>query len=322
MTRQWRIEYENALYHVMSRGNEQRDIVRDDHDRTRFLEILGNMSRRHGVEVHAYVLMNNHYHLLLRTPRANLSRSMQWFSITYTRYFNTRHQRSGHLFQGRFKSFLVENDAYLMQLSCYIHRNPIRTNMANRLIDYPWSSYKAYAYDKNKPEWLETSLILSQVPRRGKHTAYRNYVQEYAREDKRIWEDVKYGLLLGGEDFAEDIKDRFLNGGNPGAEFPQQKKILKAENPEAKLKEASAMLGLDVEEMVGRRRVRQKDKENRDLLLYALWEAGRYTNYEIGEMFGLSYSAVSRRVHMMRKDISIDRKLQKTYKQIKSLIKM
>jgi REP element-mobilizing transposase RayT len=322
MTRQWRIEYENALYHVMSRGNEQRDIVRDDHDRERFLEILGNMSWRHAVDVHAYVLMNNHYHLLLSTPRANLSRSMQWFSVTYTQYFNSRHKRSGHLFQGRFKSFLVENDAYLMQLSCYIHRNPVRAGIVNRLIDYSWSSYQAYAYDRNKTEWLETSLILSQFPKRGKYTAYRDSVKEYAREDKRIWEDVKYGLLLGGQDFAEDLKNRFLQGKNPGTEFPQQKQILKAENAATKLKEAAGMLGLDIEELVGRRRVNQKDKEKRDLLLYAVWESGHYTNYEIGELFGLSYSAVSRRVHMLRKDISIDQKMRRKYKRVKSLIKM
>ena len=278
MTRQWRIEYENALYHVMSRGNEQLDIVRDDHDREKFLEILGNMSKRHGVEVHAYVLMNNHYHLLLRTPRANLSKSMQWFAVSYTRYFNTRHVRNGHLFQGRFKSILMENDAYLTQLSCYIHRNPVRAGIVNRLINYRWSSYQAYAYNRNKAEWLETSLVLSQFQKRSKHTSYRNHMQQYADEEKRILEDVQYGLLLGGQEFAEGIKNKFLQEVKPEAELPQQKQILKADNVELKLREAAVALGLDMEEMAVQGRVKQKDKEKRDLLLYAVWETGSYTN--------------------------------------------
>jgi len=102
MTRQWRIEYEGALYHVLSRGNERKEIFNGNEDRKVFLEALGQMSNRFDVEVHAYVLMGNHYHLLVRTKRANLSKAMQWFGVTYTRRFNLRNGRVGHLFQGRF----------------------------------------------------------------------------------------------------------------------------------------------------------------------------------------------------------------------------
>ena len=105
MARQWRIEYEGALYHVLSRGNEKRDIFSDEKDRSIFLDTLGQMAYRFEVEVHAYVLMNNHYHLLLKTLRSNLSGSLQWFGATYTRRYNVRHGRSGHLFQGRIKIF-------------------------------------------------------------------------------------------------------------------------------------------------------------------------------------------------------------------------
>jgi putative transposase len=110
------------------------------------------MSERYAVDIFAYVLMDNHYHLLLRTHHANISRSMQWLALTYTRRFNNRHFRSGHLFQGRFKSILFENDAYLMRLSCCIHRNPLRAGIVPRLSDYPWSSYKAYAYGAKAKE--------------------------------------------------------------------------------------------------------------------------------------------------------------------------
>ena len=115
MTRQWRIEFEGAYYHILSRGNERRNIFHDNDDRISFLEILGKMSERFEVEVYAYILMDNHYHLLLKTNKPNISQSMQWFRTTYTRRYNIKHRRSGHLFQGRFKNFLVENDEYLMQ---------------------------------------------------------------------------------------------------------------------------------------------------------------------------------------------------------------
>jgi putative transposase len=126
MTRPLRIEYEDAFYHVLARGNERKEIFRDDKDRILLQEILGKMSARFSVDIFAYVLMSNHYHLLLRTNRLNISKCIQWLGVTYTRRFNIRHRRSGHLFQGRFKSFLIENDTCLLTLSYYIHRNPLR----------------------------------------------------------------------------------------------------------------------------------------------------------------------------------------------------
>ena len=149
MARAWRIEYKGALYHVLSRGNAGQNIVKDDDDCHLFLETVGDLAERFGIDIFAYVLMDNHYHLLFRTRRANLSKSMQWFGATYTKRFNLRHDQAGHLFQGRFKNMLVQNDAYLLQLSYYIHRNPLRAGMVRRLVDYRWSSYRAYAYGKS-----------------------------------------------------------------------------------------------------------------------------------------------------------------------------
>ena len=119
MSRAWRIEYEGALYHLMSRGNEGRDIFIDKKDRVDFLNTIGEMSERYDFDIFAYVLMDNHYHLLVRSRLANLKKAMQWFGTTYTQRFNRRHYRSGHLFQGRYKSIIVQNDAYLLQLSYY-----------------------------------------------------------------------------------------------------------------------------------------------------------------------------------------------------------
>lgn len=124
MARPIRIEFEGALYHVTARGNERRAIFRSDADRALFLETLGECIAQFGLILHTYCLMRNHYHLVVETPRANLSRALGWLQTTYTIRFNRRHRRSGHLFQGRFKAHLVEADSYAMELLRYIHLNP------------------------------------------------------------------------------------------------------------------------------------------------------------------------------------------------------
>jgi len=322
MARQWRIEYEGALYHVLSRGNEGRNIVIDNHDRTLFLEKLGRMCERYDVEVYAYVLMDNHYHLVLRTRRANLSRSMQWLGVTYTRHFNLRHERHGHLFQGRFKTFLIGDESYLLQLSYYIHRNPLRAGKVKRLIDYPWSSCPAYANGKNQPRWLNTELILSFFGGKDKHRSYRQALQAYAGEEKRIWEDVRHGLFMGTDEFIENLKTQYLSGRRPHREIPQQRRILRERNVANMVDQWAKILDCRREELVQRRRVRERDKESRDLLIYLLWERGVYTNSEIGQLFALSYSAVSRRVAALRASVEDNRKIREKLTELKSQIKM
>jgi putative transposase len=199
MSRAWRIEFDGAIYHVLSRGNEQRDIFTDDEDRLLFLKLMGEMADRFNIKIYAYVLMSNHYHMLLKTEKSNLSKSMQWLGLTYSRRYNNRHSRSGHLFQGRFKSFLIENDSYLMRLSCYIHRNPLRAGIIGRLADYKWSSYLTYTYGRKAKRWLKTELILSQFQgnKPENNSAYRKKVQQYSEEEKQIWEDFRHGLFFG-----------------------------------------------------------------------------------------------------------------------------
>ena len=291
MARQWRIEYEGAFYHVLSRGNERRNIVLDDEDRHLFLEILGRMSDRFATQILVYVLMPNHYHLLVRTPEANLSRALQWFGVTYTRRFNERHNRNGHLFQGRFKSFLVENESYLVRLSCYVHRNPLRAGLVQRLAEYEWSSYLAYAYGKNVFGWLQRDVIFSYFSAKDPMRAYRSYVQEYAEEESRLWEDFRHGLFVGSEEFAKRIRERFLSK-CVHPEVPQQK-LIQREDVKKVLEKGLQMLHCDAKDLLTLRRVQGGVKEDRDLLIYFLWSLGHYKNEEISRLFGLTYSAVS-----------------------------
>ncbi|MFC1829319.1 transposase [Thermodesulfobacteriota bacterium] len=321
MARPWRIEYEGALYHILSRGNQKQDIFLSDVDRRLFLDTLGEMTSRYDIDIYAYVLMNNHYHLLLKTHLANLSKAMQWFGTTYTRRFNIRHDRVGHLFQGRYKSFMVENDAYLTQLSCYIHRNPLRAGIIPRLAEYSWSSYPTYAYRKKPPEWLKTDLILSQFGTKDPHHAYRKKVQNYAGEEESLLEDLRYGLFLGTNRFADTLRKRFVET-SPLSELSQQVKLVKDADAETIIKKLSQALDCRIDNFKTSLRISKAEKMDRDLVLYCLWQSGLFTNHQIGELFGLSYSSVSKRAAVMRKCLEKNETLLKKAQKLNTLIKV
>jgi len=321
MARPWRIEYVGALYHIFSRGNQRQDIFLHDADRRSFLKAIGQMSERYDVDIFAYMLMDNHYHLLIRTNSANLSKSMQWLGTTYSTRFNLRHERNGHLFQGRYKSIIVENDSYLLRLSYYIHRNPLRAGCVKRLIDYRWSSYPAYAYQRRYPEWLNTNLILSQFKAVDKNRAYREKVQRYSEENKCVWEDVRHGLFYGTQAFIDHIKVTYL-AEEANLDIPEQRKLLKESKPEELLKSAAEVLGCDLERLKRSRRVTDSDKTNRDMLIYLLWQTGKFINSEIGEQFGLTYSSVTRRVDALKNRWEKEGELKSKYEKFKSQIKV
>jgi len=163
MPRQPRIEYEGAIYHVMARGDRREAIVQDDKDREMFIKTLGEACQRTGWSVYAWILMDNHYHLVIQTPGANLVAGMKWFQNTYTRRLNTRHKLWGHVFGGRYKAILVEEDeAYLTALIDYVHLNPARAGMvdfekAKGLLQYRWSSLaRGYGLEpKRRDSWLK-----------------------------------------------------------------------------------------------------------------------------------------------------------------------
>jgi REP element-mobilizing transposase RayT len=144
VARPLRIEYPGAFYHVTSRGNERRTVFQSNRDREKYLSYLESAHERYGAVIHVYCLMGNHYHLLLETPRANLSKILHYINGAYTTYFNIKRSRSGHLFQGRFKGILVDKDEYCKELSRYVHLNPVRAGMVKAPLEYPWSSYRYF----------------------------------------------------------------------------------------------------------------------------------------------------------------------------------
>ena len=321
MARQWRIEFPGALYHILSRGNDRRDIFHSDNDRHLFLDLLGDLSERFNIEVYAYVLMGNHYHLLLKTVDANLSSGMQWFGTSFARKFNLNNHTSGHLFQGRFKSIIVENDAYLLRLSCYIHRNPVRAGIVERLADYPWSSYRFYAYKKKPPDWLKTGPILNQLSGEDRTKAYRNKVQQYSDEEGNLWEDVRHGLIYGGQDFVERIKTRFL-GDQKDAELPQHNRLFRSFDPELLLNKAAKALDFDLEAARNSKKISTGEKDKRDLLIHLLWKTGRMSNQEIGSCFRLTYSSISKIVSGVNDRIQIEKNLKAQFNALNSQFKV
>lgn len=306
---------------MMSRGIDGRDIAGNSKDRELFVSVLEEMSDRFGIKIHAWVLMDNHYHILIETPGANLSKSMQWFGVTFTKRYNVRHQRWGHLFQGRFKSILVQDDAYMFRLSCYIHRNPLRAGIVPRLKDYQWSSYRSYAYGAPSPTWLTTSLILGGMNKNNPHKDYRKRVQAYSGEQEKSSEDIQLGIVAGTMAFAKQIKKQFLLN-TPHGEIPQQKLTRDDYDVPVLLETASKILGCDLEAFKKATRIGKLDKTSRDLLVYLLWETGAFTNKEIGQHLGLTYSSVSycvKRAKVMMKD---NAEFQTGYKRLYSLFKM
>ena len=219
MPRNPRIEYAGAVYHVMCRGDHREAIFRGDEDRLLFLETLGQVCERAGWRIHGYVLMPNHYHWLLETPRGGLVDGMRWFQTTYTARFNARHRLCGHLFQGRYKAIAMDADepGYFRTVGDYIHLNPVRARLLKtalvRLEDFSWSSYPAYIGKMKKPIWLETRRVLEScgMTRPGYRQYMQGRVQEVLGGSKTVageWKALRRGWCLGGDAFREEMLAR------------------------------------------------------------------------------------------------------------------
>ncbi len=208
MARPLRIEFPNATYHVTSRGNERRDIFYSDADREHFLMLLGRAVRRFGWSVTAWVLMTNHFHLVVQTPQPNLSRGMQWLNGTYAAWFNARHQRVGHLFQGRFKAVLLEKERYFTNVLRYVVLNPVRARIVARPEEYYWSSYRGTAGIDQPHDWMDLDAVLAAFGQSSDiaQISYRQFVLEKIMVEDPLWNDLVNGIYLGSESWTKDIR--------------------------------------------------------------------------------------------------------------------
>jgi putative transposase len=275
MARPLRIEYDGALYHLTSRGNERKAIYRDDEDRLNFLDILQRVNERFNWICHAYCLMNNHYHLVVETPDGNLSQGMRQLNGVYTQYFNRRHHRVGHVFQGRYKAVIIDKESYLLEVSRYVVLNPVRAKAVKRPEDWKWSSYRGTAGIEKPHESVSPDWLLGQfgAKRRQAEKKYREFVAAGIRE-KGIWQEVRGQSILGENTFFEKLLT-LIKAHEEIKEIPKRQRY--AGRPA-------------LQEIFG------TGNPTGEEIRKAVMGYG-YSQKEVAEFLGLHYSTISRRVN-------------------------
>lgn len=272
MSRPLRIEYSGAVYHLTSRGNARSNIYVTDADRIEFIKILSQTCQRYNWRCYAWCLMGNHYHLVIETVEANLSRGMRHLNGVYTQTYNRTHKRVGHLFQGRYKAILVEKESYLLEVIRYVLLNPVRADMTKTVGQYPWSSYRAMIDKAETPDWLDKEWVLGHYGKRIS-SAQKNFIT-FVREGKKqspIWEQLRQQLYLGDEQFVNQLQSKYA-------------------------------LDKDLSEVTKVQRKRSSKPlsyyankhNNRNDAIYAVYKNGTYSQKEIANYFDMHYSTVSK----------------------------
>lgn len=298
MARPLRIAYPSAFYHITSRGNEQKDVFKSRKDREKFLDYLASATERYSAVIHVWCLMNNHYHLLLETPEANLSQIMRHINGAYTTYFNVKRKRSGHLFQGRYKAILVEADEYAVELSRYIHLNPVKVGIVATPEAYEWSSYRYYIGMAEAPAWLKTSFILGGFAGKDAKKKYRQFVNDSLKQETESpWKGVFASTILGSSDFVQQITQAHL------AEMAEDRNL-----PAIRKLNRPAM-----EEIIRIVDIQIKDdaRLSKKVAIYFCHKYSGARLREIGERFGLSDAAVSQVSKRLRGTSESDMALRK-----------
>jgi putative transposase len=322
MARPLRILFPDAYYHVTCRGNERRPIFRDDTDRSVFLDKLQASRQIYDIEIHAYVLMNDHFHLIVGTPKGNLSEFMRHFNITYTAAFNRRHRRVGHLYQGRYKAIVIDKDRYLAELSRYVHLNPVRIRpyqgkqageQIRYLERYPWSTLSGYVYPRKKQSWITYDFVLSRVG--GSRKRYAEFVAEGIRLGYPTpWEKIKAQAVLGEDHFVERVKRKIIKRGSK-REQPAVRR-LEARKPTAVLREVAGYFRLAEEQLIGKR---TPYRDERAVAMELIYRHGGVSQAEIGKVLGqLDYTSVSRERARLRQKVEQKRNLRKALRDIET----
>ena len=321
MARPLRVEYPGAFYHVINRGNAGEDVFKGLRDREKFIEYLEKACSRFSIRIHTYCLMTNHYHLLVETPEANLSRAIQWINVSYAVYFNVKRQRRGHLFQGRFKALLVDADEYLKPLSRYIHLNPVRAKMVGSPSDYPWSSYPFFIGTLKMPGWLSGEWILSQFGKNHRE-AKKNYKAFVEGVDPvsvaNPGKSPVGGFILGRADFVEWVKEQFLSPEPDDREKPQLKALKPGLDVGNIVSAAAESFGVETEQILIKGR---KKNLARDIAIYLSRNLTGFSGKQLGEHFGnISGAAITMQHKAMAERMATDQALNSRVTQVKKRI--
>jgi putative transposase len=341
MARPLRVVVPGAWYHVMARGTDRRTIYPEQGHYRRFEELLASLPERFGVRLHTYVLMPNHYHLQIETPRLNLSEAIKWLNVSYVSWFNRRASRNGPLLQGRFKALVHDPEEAGWTIHEYIHLNPVRVKrfgasrsdgkgpsaaqlveMVKELTEFKWSSYRSYAGYTPTPNWLCTQAVMRSVPARtrgGKRDQYRQRFRERmgAGELGTSWKESLAGdLVLGGKDFVERVRKLLAGDRN------EQKPLREMEKPPVDWESITAV----IEKLWKKSWKEVSDRHGdpgRELAMLIARRYGGMSLREIGEAVGgLQYPAVSDAVRRTSARLETDRALQKRFKRLCKILRL
>ena len=279
MARQLRIEFPGAVYHVTSRGDRREPIFDDDQDRLALLEVASRAMIRFDARVLAFCLMGNHYHFVVTTAQANLSRVMRQINGVYTQTYNRRHRKAGHLFQGRFKAILVDRDAYLLEVCRYVELNPVRAGLVANPGDWFWSSYRCNAGHQHAPQWMDTAMVHGhllgsaiETAAQGKRAARAYELLVASAHDNALWgQGLKRQIYLGDDSFVARMQAM------------AKKDRLKAVDIPKGQRHPTKALGDWL-----------RDATSREEGMFNAFALGGYTMTAIAEAVGLSVSRVSR----------------------------
>jgi REP element-mobilizing transposase RayT len=317
MARALRIEYPGALYHVTSFGDRGDPIVRTDMDRARFVELLEETVGKYGLKLHAWILLDDHFHLLLETPLGNLSAAMHYFNTAYSNWFKARHTLRGRVFAGRFKAVLVEKGPWLGPLSAFIHLNPARAGV-ERPDAHGWGSFAAYAGKSPTPAWLWTADLDALYP--GGRAGYLKFVRQFARDWRPEHRAALQGPggILGGREFQRAAVERARKAldGREARELPDLRR-LEALDPETLAHRITAAFGVPREALYQRRR----GNPWRKLMVYALKKYTDLSLKQVGAIMGMDYAAVSQMAVRFEREAAEQREPGRMMARLKQAVK-
>jgi putative transposase len=315
MARPYRLQAENCLYHITSRGDDRKKIFLSETDFKKFLEYLKVAKEKYKFYLYAYCLMTNHYHFLLETTQANLSRIMQYLNTSYAIYYNVKRKRSGHLFQGRFKSILVEADSYFSELTRYIHLNPVKAKIVDSPEKYCWSSYNAYL--RNKPDdFIDTAKVKQLLPMGISN--YRHFVVEGGKDARDVFKNVYAGFMLGNVKFIKDKLNQ-LQKDVEAKDFAHKRAIKNIIDPEEIINTVAKYFKLEPKRL---RKSNTRPMTAKKTALYLLRRKTGLTNAQIGELFDMKLAAVSKAALSFEREMAGNKGMTKAVAKITSKIEV
>ncbi len=297
MARPYRLQGENYFYHITSRGDDRKKIFISDYDYRKFMDYLLQAKKKHNFYLYAYVLMSNHYHLLVETTKPNISKIMQNVNSAYTTYYNIKRHKYGHVFQGRYKSILVDKDSYLLELTRYIHLNPVRAKMVKKPEEYKWSSYKGYL-TKEGDGYIDKAQISQVITLDAMR--YREFVEEGISQKIDPFKEVYGGFILGKTKFIKEklkeLKDQVESG-----DYTDKKEIVGHIGIEEIAEVIAQEYKIELEEL---RQQKNRPSKERNLAIYLMKRVSALSNIEIGKYFNISSTAVSKVVGNVEKEMA------------------